>query len=84
MNYRIKELLKERNLTLAELAENIGVKSANLSLSLGEKGNPTMTTLEKIAKALDVPITELFEVSNSEKSMHCPNCGVKLKLEKEE
>lgn len=60
MNYRIKELCKEKGLTLSDLAEKIDMKSANLSVSLSEKGNPTMSTLTKIANALKVDFTELF------------------------
>ena len=36
---------------------------ASLSKMLG--GNPTIGTLEKIADALGVPVTELFEKSNT-------------------
>ena len=61
MEYRIKELLKEKGITLLELSEKIGVKSPHLSVALSEKGNPTIATLEKIADALGVSIVELFE-----------------------
>ena len=61
MEYRIKDLLKERGLNLSELSEKMRMKSANLSAALSEKGNPTIGTLEKIADALNVSIIELFE-----------------------
>ena len=82
MEYRIKELLKNRGLTLAELSEQIGMKSANLSVALSEKGNPTITTLEKIAIALNVPISELFDQSATD-IINCPYCGGKIKVSKE-
>lgn len=60
MEYRIKEICKEKGLTLSELAEKIGVNSANLSVSISAKGNPTIATLNKIAEALNVDFIELF------------------------
>lgn len=60
MNYRIKDICKEKGITLSELADQIGMKSANLSVSLSDKGNPTMSTLTKIADALNVDFIELF------------------------
>ena len=80
MDYRIKELLKEKGLTLSELSDKIGVKSANLSVALSEKGNPTIGTLEKIASALEVPFTELFEQPTTD-IIVCPKCGTKFKME---
>ena len=82
MEYRIKELLKEKGLTLLELSEQIGVKSPHLSVALSKKGNPTIATLEKIADTLDVPLTELFEQPTSD-IVNCPYCGGKIKVVKE-
>lgn len=61
MKIRIKELCKEKSVTLSSIAEQIGTTQTSLSRALGENGNPTLETLEKIASALEVPITELFE-----------------------
>lgn len=60
MNYRIKEICKDQGITLSELADRIEMKSANLSVSLSDKGNPTIATLTKIADALNVDFIELF------------------------
>ena len=62
MDLRVKEVCKEKGVTLAEVASKIGVAQAGLSKMLG--GNPTIGTLEKIADALGVPVTELFEKSD--------------------
>lgn len=79
MESRIKELLKERGVTISNLAEQIGTTQTSLSRALGEKGNPTYETLCKIAKVLGVDMSELF--SDSQKSTFvCPNCGAKLEL----
>lgn len=85
MNYRIKELCKEKGITLSELADKIDMKSANLSVSLSDKGNPTITTLQKIATALNVPVSALFdEVQPNDNTIKCPNCGTELQLKKKE
>ncbi|MBP5334078.1 MAG: helix-turn-helix transcriptional regulator [Bacteroidales bacterium] len=51
-------LCRERKWTRRDLAKKMGIMEASLSRSL--KGNPTLETLEKIAKALDVSIKSLF------------------------
>ena len=58
MELRIKELCKEKGLTLQQVAEYMGVNRVSLSNSIN--GNPTIGTLEKVAAALGVEVTELF------------------------
>lgn len=64
MELRVKEVCKDKGVTLAEIANKIGVAQASLSKMLG--GNPTIGTLERIATALNVPITELFSTGTNE------------------
>ena len=61
--FRILELCKEAGINQTELAEKIGLSRVGLSKAIN--GNPTIGTLEKIADALGVPVTELFEKSNT-------------------
>jgi transcriptional regulator with XRE-family HTH domain len=56
--FRIKEILKLRGMTMIQLAEKLDINRVNLSSSIN--GNPTMATLEKIAKILEVDLVELF------------------------
>lgn len=63
MRFRILELCKEAGINQTELAEKIGLSRVGLSKAIN--GNPTISTLEKIADALGVPVTELFEKSNT-------------------
>lgn len=58
MELRVKEVCKDKGVTLAEIASKIGVAQASLSKMLG--GNPTIGTLEKISTALNVPVWQLF------------------------
>lgn len=61
---RIKEIMQKKGITQKKLAEDIGIAEISLSRSL--RGNPTLETLEKIATALNVPITELFSTGTNE------------------
>ena len=64
MNLRIKEVIKEKGMTITELADKMGINRVNLSNMVN--GNPTVETLTKIATALNVPITELFSAGTNE------------------
>lgn len=82
MGLNIKRTIKEHGLEVREVARRMQITPTGLSQHI--TGNPSVEVLERIATAIGCDVSELFEVSNSDKSMHCPNCGVKLKLEKEE
>lgn len=64
MNLRVKDLCKQQGITLSDLADRMNMKRESLSRAIN--GNPTLESLEKIAKALEVDITELFTVANDE------------------
>ena len=59
MSLRIKEICKIKGLTLGELADKMSIKRESLSRAIN--GKPNLDTLEKIAGALGVKITDLFE-----------------------
>lgn len=58
MSLRIKDICKERNLTLGDLADQMNIKRESLSRAIN--GKPNLDTLEKIASALNVEVWELF------------------------
>lgn len=74
---RIKELIKAKGLTAKELATVIGISESTLSLAVN--GNPTVETLQKIAAALGVSVSELFEPPHNG-VITCPNCGAEIAL----
>ena len=63
----IKEIRKEKRLTLGVLAEKSGVSKAMLSQIESDKVNPTVATLWKISTGLEVDINELTRVISIKK-----------------
>lgn len=57
---KIKELAKSKGLTLNDLAKKMDINRVTLSNMIN--GNPTVSTLSKIAESLNVPVSELFSV----------------------
>lgn len=83
MSLRVKEVCKEKGVTITQLAEILGIKQESLSRAIN--GNPTLDTLQKIATALNVPVSALFdEVQPSDNTIKCPNCGTELEVKKKE
>ena len=69
MALRIKELCKEKHITMAEIAAKIGINPITLSQSLN--GNPTLSRLQEVASALGVNVSELFEQPIKESMYGC-------------
>ncbi|MDR3140388.1 MAG: helix-turn-helix domain-containing protein [Tannerellaceae bacterium] len=80
MKTRIKEICKEKGMTISTIAELIGTPQTSLSRALSENGNPTLETLSKIAGALGVPVADLFEQPAGD-TITCPKCGTKFRME---
>lgn len=62
---RVKEICVEKGLQMKELAAIMNVKPESLSRTLN--GNPQLSSLENIAKALSVGVADLF----SDKTESC-------------
>jgi len=60
----ITVLRKHNNMSLDELARRSGVSKSMLSQIEQEKANPTVVTVWKIARSLNIPISELMESEN--------------------
>lgn len=63
----IREIAKEKGITLVSLADKIGIGRSALNQQID--GNPTVETLNKIANALDVEVWELFTPSVSKEEL---------------
>lgn len=57
---RVKEILKEKGITQKRLVDELGVSEIGLSKMIGEKGNQSLSTLDRVSKALDCSIIKLF------------------------
>lgn len=79
LQLRIKELCKEREITLNELAKQIGVTQPSISGLATGKLKPSLDTIEKLCEALDVEVGELFVPRNKDEII-CPKCGSRFKI----
>ena len=59
MELRIKELAKQRGMTIGDIAKERGISRVNLSNSIN--GNPTLGRLKEVAAILQVEVSELFK-----------------------
>lgn len=59
MQLRIKEICEHNNISIAELGRMIGVTKSSIHTILNN-GNPSLSTLDKIATALKIPVWQLF------------------------
>ena len=79
MKLRVKEICKEKGLLMEQLASKLDITRITLTRNIN--GNPTIETLEKIAVALGVEVSELFEQPTTN-TANCPYCGNKIKITK--
>ena len=58
---KLKEIRKEKGMTLEELAQQCGVSAGYLChLENGSRAHPSIEVMEKIAKVLNKTIFEIF------------------------
>lgn len=61
MHYRVKDIRKEKGFTQEELAKRAHICRATLSnLETGKRNVTSTATLDKVAKALDVKLKDIF------------------------
>lgn len=82
VNFRIKELCAQVGVTQKALAEKIGVSTTSLSRIITYEQKPSLDTLEKIASALGVSVSDLF-AAPKEGVIHCPYCGKSITIKTE-
>ena len=79
---RIKQAIKESGSSVGELAQKMGVSRQTISRQING-ANITVSTVQKIADALGVPVGQLFDqkpqTTNADhNTITCPHCGAKL------
>lgn len=83
-NQRIRDLCRERGITLADLAKRMGIKTTGLSVAGGHY-SPSYNNIKAYAKALNVPVWETLHdcgesavangsVQTSTITITCPHC----------
>ncbi len=83
-NQRIRELCKERNITLADLAKRMGIKTTGLSVAGGHY-SPSYNNIKAYTNALNVPVWETLHdcgesavannsIQTSTITITCPHC----------
>ena len=75
----VDDLLKEKGLTKTDVAKRMNLSRESLYRIIS--GNPTLENIQKLADAIGVTITDLFEQPESD-TVSCPYCGGKILLSK--
>lgn len=79
---RIKEIIKDKGMTVNDLADALGVSRQALSKQM--QGKMLVETAERIADALGVPLWQLFaspdDVRKENENLVCPHCGKPIKI----
>lgn len=84
---RIKEILREKGLTVNDLAEMLDISRQALSKQI--QGKMLVETAERIASALNVPMWQLFASSDEVQpqsdtaGITCPHCGKNINIKVE-
>lgn len=82
MELKVKEVIKAKGFTMQQVADMLGITRDTLTRNIN--GNPTIETLEKIAKALGTSVSDLLDEERLEEDQNtitCPNCGKRFKME---
>ena len=63
---RLKEVLQEKNISMSKLSRMSDISFSTISRIINDKNySPTLATLERIARALDVSISDLYEETDT-------------------
>lgn len=74
---RAKEIMKNKGLSVNEVASRMGVMPSSLSRTLSN-GTCRVTTLKLIADALGCDIKDITEEADTEPKLVCPHCGKEI------
>lgn len=81
--FRIKTIISAKGMSIKEVAEKMGVAPQTLGNIVNEKNNPNISTLERIAKVLEVPVSSLFTdyLEPNSAIIICPQCGARIDIQ---
>ena len=80
--FRIKTIISAKGMSIKDVAEKMGVAPQTLGNIVNEKNNPNISTLERIAKVLEVPVSSLFTdyLEQCSSVIICPHCGGRIQI----
>lgn len=73
----IKQKIKSKGYTISQIADKLGIKQGSLSQSLAS--DIRLSTLEKIASAMNISVSELL-ADEQGASILCPHCKKQIKI----
>lgn len=77
---RLREILKEKKISGAELARRLGVSSSYVNMVAKGSANMSIEKCRVIADALGVPLAAMFDGYSDPNVTVCPHCGKRIKL----
>lgn len=75
---RLKALCKQKGITQKELAARLGITPVALSKSINSDAR--ISTLKRIAAALNVSLGSLCDDETTTAAARCPNCGAAIEI----
>lgn len=77
----IKKKIKEHGWTLEKVGKELGITKSSMTQVVN--GNPTLKTLDSVAKVLGIPVSELLRDDEATPSagLVCPHCGKRIHIE---
>ena len=78
MRLKIKEIIKEKGLTVAEVAGRMQIGPSALTQSIN--GNPSFKKLGEIAEAVGCSVSDLIDEEKDPGIVTCPHCGKKFRI----
>ena len=74
LSERIRQARKSKGLNQAELAEQLGMSEMTIRRWETEKSSPRMEEIQKVAQALNIPVSELLD--NAPETSNVPNIQI--------
>lgn len=77
---RLKALREEREISMRSLARNSGLSANALSMIERGRTSPSVSTLNKLANALEVPVTAFFRIEPERKKVVHRKAGERTRM----
>jgi len=82
IGHQVREFRRQQNMTVAELAKSAGLSTGMLSKIENGATSPSLTTLQALSAALQVPVTALFRRYEERREATHVQAGQGLKIDR--